>query len=55
MGRRKKEIDVELKVNKKTVEMNPFIQKIISNTVQGMVKSLRGVGKFKEILIKIKK
>lgn len=56
MNRGKKErIEIDLKVNKKTVEMNPFVQKIISNAVLGMVKSLREVNKVKEILIKIKK
>jgi len=54
MGREVDGMNVEIKVNKKNIDVNPFVKKIISSTVLGMVKSLRGVNKVKEILIKIK-
>lgn len=55
MGRRIDGMNVEIKVNKKYIDINPFVKKIISSTVLGMVKSLRGVGKVKEVVLKIKK
>jgi len=44
---------VELKVNGKEVELNNFAQNFISQTVIGMVKSLRGVGKIETISLKV--
>ncbi len=52
---KKNKFSVEVKVNKKDVDINPFVKKIIINTILGMVKSLSGVGKVGEILIRIKK
>jgi hypothetical protein len=44
---------VELKVNGKTIELNNFVDNFISQTVAGMVKSLRGVGDIEDIDLKI--
>ncbi len=43
----------ELKVNDKEIELNNFAQNFISQTVIGMVKSLRGVGKVETISLKV--
>ena len=45
----------ELKVNGKQIELNNFAQNFISQTVIGMVKSLRGVGHVETINLKISK
>ncbi len=45
----------ELKVNGKEIELNNFAQNFISQTVIGMVKSLRGVGHVETINLKISK
>jgi len=42
-----------LKVNGEEVELNSFAQNIISQTVIGMVKSLRGVGDVETISLEI--
>ncbi len=44
---------VELKVNGKEIELNNFAQNFISQTVIGMVKSLRGVGDIETINLKV--
>ena len=44
---------IELKVNGKEIELNSFAQSIISQTVIGMVKSLRGVGDVEKISLKV--
>ena len=44
---------VELKVNGKEIELNNFAQNFISQTVIGMVKSLRGVGDIETISLKV--
>ena len=44
---------VELEVNGKEIELNSFAQNIISQTVIGMAKSLRGIGDVKTIILKI--
>jgi molybdopterin-guanine dinucleotide biosynthesis protein B len=36
-------MDIRLQVDGKAVELNPFVRKIVENTVLGMVKSLSGV------------
>jgi len=46
---------VQLKVNDKEIELNNFAQNFISQTVIGMVKSLRGVGEVETISLKISK
>jgi hypothetical protein len=43
----------ELKVNDKEIELNNFAQDFISQTVTGMVKSLRGVGEVETISLKV--
>ena len=44
---------VELKVNGEEVELKSFAQNIISHTVIGMVKSLRGVGEVETVSLVI--
>ena len=44
---------VELKVNGEEVELNSFAQNIISHTIIGMVKSLRGVGEVETVSLAI--
>jgi len=44
---------VELKVNGEEMELNNFAQNLISQTVVGMAKSLRGVGNVETISLKI--
>ena len=46
---------VELKVNGEEVELKSFAQNIISHTVIGMVKSLRGVGEVETVSLVIMK
>lgn len=46
---------VELRVNGEEVELNSFAQNIISHTVIGMVKSLRGVGEVETVSLAITK
>jgi len=49
-------MNVELKVDGKTVDLNAFTQEIIGNAVAAMAESLRGVGQdWKRIEIKIEK
>lgn len=36
---------VELKVNGRQVDLNDFVENLIGETVLGMIKSLRGVGR----------
>ena len=43
----------QLKVNSKEIELNNFAQNFISQTVIGMVKSLRGVGEIKTVSLKV--
>ncbi|HIP16085.1 MAG TPA: molybdopterin-guanine dinucleotide biosynthesis protein B [Methanothermococcus okinawensis] len=47
--------DVELVVNGKTIPLNPFVSKIIKNTVVGLVSSLKGVEDTRDISIRIKR
>lgn len=45
--------EVELKVNGEEIELNSFARNIISQTVMGMAKSLRGVGEVETISLVI--
>ncbi|MHC4635895.1 MAG: hypothetical protein ACYTBV_00160 [Planctomycetota bacterium] len=47
--------NVELTVNCEKVDLNNFVQGFISQTLIGMVKSLRGVGDIETIELKISK
>jgi len=47
--------DADLKVNGKKVELNNFVQNFFSETVIGMIKSLRGVDVIETIELKISK
>ena len=47
--------NAELSVNGKKVELNNFVQGFISQTLIGMVKSLRGIGDIDTIELKISK
>ena len=42
-----------LKINGETVELNDFVESFMSQTVIGMVKSLRGVDDIKTISLEI--
>ncbi len=44
---------VVLEVNGETVELNPFVQGFIAQTLKGMLRSLRGVAKPEAITLKI--
>jgi len=44
---------VELRVNGKEIELNSFAQNIISQTVIGMVRSLRGAGDVETISLEV--
>ena len=46
-------IDAKLKINGKTVDLNNFVEIFISQTIIGMVKSLRGVDNIETIDLKI--
>lgn len=46
---------VELKVNGKEVDLNTFVEGFIAETLFGMLKSLRGVGKTDRIDLTIVK
>jgi hypothetical protein len=48
-------VQTKLKVNGKEVELNNFAQNFISQTVIGMVKSLRGVGHIETINLNVSK
>jgi len=44
---------IESKVNGKEIELNSFAKNIISQTLIGMVRSLRGVGDVEKISLKV--
>ena len=44
----------ELKVNDKKIELNNFVQNLFSQTVIGMVKSLRGVSDVETISLSVR-
>jgi len=43
---------VEVSINGKEIELNPFVEELIKNTVKGMLSSLRGYenGKIKIVI-----
>ncbi len=45
----------ELKVNGKKIKLNNFVESFISQTVIGMVKSLRGVGDIETVDLRVSK
>lgn len=47
--------NTDLKVNGEKVELNNFVQRFISETVIGMVKSLRGIVDVETIDLKVSK
>ena len=51
----KSAVKVELKVNGEDVALNDFVKGFVSETLTGMVKSLRGVGEVKTISLEISK
>ena len=51
----KQTTQVELKINGKEVELNNFVENLISEIVVAMAKTLRGVGDIDEIDLKILK
>jgi len=46
--------EIQLIINKELVELNPFVKDFISNTVEGMVSTLKGVSDIKSLQILIK-
>ncbi len=46
--------DILLKVNSKKISLNIFLKKIFINVLLGMISSLHGVGKIKNIDLNIK-
>jgi hypothetical protein len=49
-------MSVEILVDGKAVSLNDFVQEIIGNVEEGIVKSLRGIDPgWNEIVIKVKK
>ena len=51
----KPDADVDLEVNGEKVELNSFVKSFISQTLIGMVKSLRGVADVETIDVKVSK
>ncbi|HEW78865.1 MAG TPA: hypothetical protein ENH34_02710 [Phycisphaerales bacterium] len=51
----KSQAHVELKINGKEIELNSFVQNFVSQTVLGMVKSLRDVNDVETIKLTIEK
>ena len=47
--------NVDLTINGEKVDLNSFVQGFISETVIGMVRSLRGVGDIETIKLKVSK
>ena len=45
--------NAELKVNGKEIELNNFVENFISQTVIGMVRSLRGIDNIETISLKV--
>jgi len=46
---------VELEVNGQKVELNDFVRNIVTQTITGMVKSLRGIKEVNQVDLKIVK
>ena len=51
----KSAFQAELKINDKEIELNDFVEGMISQTIIGMVKSLRGVDEVETLSLKISK
>ena len=51
----KSAFQAELRINDKEIELNNFVEGMISKTIIGMVKSLRGVDEVKTLSLKISK
>ncbi len=49
----KPQVEVLLAVNGREIELNNFVESFISQTVIGMVKSLRGVGDIETVDLKL--
>ena len=49
----KRTVEVELKINGEDIELNNFVENIVSGVVIAMAKSLRGVGDINTIDLKI--
>ena len=47
--------DADLTINGEEIELNSFVESFVSQTVMGMVKSLRGVSDIETIDLKISK
>lgn len=48
-------VEAELKINNEKIELNNFVESFISQSIIGMVKSLRGVSDIETIDLKISK
>ncbi len=46
---------IELRVDGKTIPMNRFVQKIVTNIVVGILSSLRNVDNWREATVTLKK
>jgi len=51
----KEPIDITVEVDGKKIPMNRFSKRIIANTINAMISSLRGTEDAKEIKIKLKR
>ena len=54
-SKQKSAANADLTINGKKIELNSFVESFISQTVIGMVKSLRGVDNIETIELKISK
>lgn len=55
MEGKKKKDDIKVEINGRNIPLNRFLQEMFTNTIYGMVSSLRGVSDITEIKIKVKK
>lgn len=49
------DFNAELEVNGETIDLNSFVEGFLSETIIGMLKSLRGVDEIETITVKIQK
>lgn len=54
-GERELTQDIEITVDGKNIGLMPFVKEIMSNSIVGMVKALKGCENAEEITIKIRK
>ncbi len=47
-------MSVTLIIDGREIPMNEFVERFLQNTISGSLKSLRGVGEWKEVRIMIK-